>query len=669
MERNPILQALEKGEIEKAISFIEEEEFVSITSVKTQSDIFYAAARHGQESIIKLLLSKGCDINGVNSREQTALYSACHSKNIEVIRTLLQNGASINQPTKHGKTPLEAACIHRKGDVVEFLLQNGASLHIKTNQGYTPLSLAAFKNDSQICKLLLQQGASVDESIAGGLTPLMISAQKGHCDAARILLKAKANVDKKDEKGFTSLMLAAQWGHLQFVELLLPHIGSDCINATDNNGFCATMLATHKGHLNIVKLLLCHTNPDLLSIRKRTNILMLAVDGGHTYVVDYLLSIKHGRNLVNQLTCNGDCALHLAAQNGSYEITELLLKNGAMVDCYCGTGHLPLMLASYFGHASVVQLLIENDAQVDLPMARDGTCTALMIAIDQDHLEIVEILLKNGATLTEMAKRMAENKNDVSILEVLKTYEKKALSEEQIAARISPPNVFALQREEKKKDLSDANPDAGDKAEGTNVSSKQHNTVTDKSAVKKRKIAGEGEATATPCQHSHHSLSEDQNSKGVIDLPATGAAESRRFKSESACCPWPKDGSSGNAVSSPTTAACASGTAATEHPPGFTHSASAPGDLEHMSMSHYTLSDLQQLITNLPADHQKNINIINVAFYDQKTVHIKGSQTIGLNQVNIHNNRSKQPATPSSSGERQHSSSSSSDDNGDDNNT
>ncbi|GFO43529.1 hypothetical protein PoB_007003400 [Plakobranchus ocellatus] len=55
--------------------------------------------------------------------------------------------------------------------------------------------------------------------------------------------------------------------------------------------------------------------------------------------------------------------------------------------------------------------------------------------------------------------------------------------------------------------------------------------------------------------------------------------------------------------------------------------------------------------------------------YDQKTVHITGSQTIGLNQVNIHNSGSKQPATPSSSGERQHSSSSSSDDNGDDNNT
>jgi len=57
----------------------------------------------------------------------------------------------------------------------------------------------------------------------------------------------------------------------------------------------------------------------------------------------------------------------------------------------------PLMCASRNGHVEIVNLLVENGADIDFkdPM----NCTALYYAVSSEHVEIIEILLKHKANV------------------------------------------------------------------------------------------------------------------------------------------------------------------------------------------------------------------------------------------------------------------------------
>ncbi|XP_066596113.1 ankyrin repeat domain-containing protein 39-like [Prorops nasuta] len=88
----------------------------------------------------------------------------------------------------------------------------------------------------------------------------------------------------------------------------------------------------------------------------------------------------------------GYTALHYSARNGHYEISELLLKNGASVDvrtrCVLAT---PLQRAASQGHVKIVQLLLRHGASANLQDV-DG-CTALHRAIQAKLPAVCEILI------------------------------------------------------------------------------------------------------------------------------------------------------------------------------------------------------------------------------------------------------------------------------------
>ncbi|MEI2608037.1 MAG: ankyrin repeat domain-containing protein [Candidatus Promineifilaceae bacterium] len=138
---------------------------------------------------------------------------------------------------------------------------------------------------------------------------------------------------------------------------------------------------------------------------------------------------------VNSRTGEGDTALIIAARQGSLEIVELLLANGAdwslqgtseykmtaLMEAASG-GHvavgqtlldhgadihqgdrdgLPAMnYAAYYGRIEFVQMLIDNGADVNHRTTVTGweDNTALFYAIQQGHPDVEALLRANGAT-------------------------------------------------------------------------------------------------------------------------------------------------------------------------------------------------------------------------------------------------------------------------------
>ena len=111
----------------------------------------------------------------------------------------------------------------------------------------------------------------------------------------------------------------------------------------------------------------------------------------------------HGTSLAAQLdarqtTITQDTLLTWAARHGQAEAVRLLLEGGASVGAADSGGATALLLASEEGHVDVVHLLLtEGGASVD--QADENGETPLYAASWQGHLEVVRFLLTEGCLL------------------------------------------------------------------------------------------------------------------------------------------------------------------------------------------------------------------------------------------------------------------------------
>nr|XP_053649353.1 transient receptor potential channel pyrexia-like isoform X1 [Cherax quadricarinatus] len=98
----------------------------------------------------------------------------------------------------------------------------------------------------------------------------------------------------------------------------------------------------------------------------------------------------------------GFSALHLAAESGSEEVLQVLLKNGARVggswDWDCNEEFTPLMLAARRGCMGGVKLLLAAGANVNAGLNTSGE-TALHHAVRAASTDCVQILISAGATI------------------------------------------------------------------------------------------------------------------------------------------------------------------------------------------------------------------------------------------------------------------------------
>ena len=176
-----------------------------------------------------------------------------------------------------------------------------------------------------------------------------------------------------------------------------------CINSTkisesvgkDKNGDQVNLIhyAAEKGYFQIVKKLV-HSGieidspaPNLLSKTP----LRYASENDHFEVANLLL--ENGAN-VNCKDALKETPLHLASVNGHLEIAQLLLVYGANINSQSLEKETPLHLAARFGKKEIVKLLMDNGCNLNLKnsfgeTAEDG-------ASFRGFHEIAELISRKG---------------------------------------------------------------------------------------------------------------------------------------------------------------------------------------------------------------------------------------------------------------------------------
>jgi len=386
------------------------------------------ACRQGKLDIVKLLIQSGAKVNHRNKAGNTPLLEACSQSHVLVARFLLENGAKIDAPTETTlDSPLTWACTLGNTEVVEELLKQNADVEHRTKDGCTALMFACLAGHVKVAEKLLDSKAEINvESDSNKDSPLTFACWKGHSEVVDLLLNRNANIEHRTKEGFSPLMFAALGGHTvvatkllkknaqvnvpsgsnndipltsacwkghhDVVELLLSH--SSNIEHRTKDGCTPLMLAAREGHFPVARLLLEHGAQVNEPSGSENNIpLTLACWKGHTKVVELLL---HRGSDIEHRNKAGCTPLMLAAREGHYDTTKLLLETNAHVNVPSGSNDdTPLTLSCWKGHSTVVELLIEHKSDVD-HQTKTG-CTPLMEATREGHKKDAEILLNHGA--------------------------------------------------------------------------------------------------------------------------------------------------------------------------------------------------------------------------------------------------------------------------------
>ncbi|MDX1569566.1 MAG: ankyrin repeat domain-containing protein, partial [Xanthomonadales bacterium] len=173
------------------------------------------AAAEGNLGRVKLLLTRGMDIDFCDDQGCSALLRAAGGGHADVVSALLHAGADYRLASKNRTTPLGAAVLGGHLEVAKLLCDRGVDADQPQQYGITPLMLAAARWQPRMVVALIGYDADPNARDETECTPLMAAVQnalqaadiEAGVSTVKMLLKAGADVNAVNDEGQSALML------------------------------------------------------------------------------------------------------------------------------------------------------------------------------------------------------------------------------------------------------------------------------------------------------------------------------------------------------------------------------------------------------------------------------------------------------------------------------
>ncbi|MDR0608478.1 MAG: ankyrin repeat domain-containing protein [Planctomycetaceae bacterium] len=398
----------------------------------------------GQPEIVRLLLSHGANTNIklvwssesiLNDLISSGMVSG-RDKYIEIVNILLDHGIKPVSDKQDNPNPfkaqtccssiqvlplsllerLEAAGLSIEPELkkkmairwavkvkdyiqAEQLLLAGADPNdVKWGDVDAPLHVAIQTDDVEMVRLLVKYGAKVNKKLGYGDSSLYEAAGKGNIEIVKLLVEAGAYVNRKTDGG-TPLQAALYTGKTEIVDYLLEH-GADIESKTKrifgipvNASSTPIFNAIYLGDSEIIQKLI-DKGADIHVVGNGGNTLLhVAAEKGLTKWAKYFLD--HGLNIEAE-NWHQQRPLHLAAIKKHKEVVQLLLRHGASVKP--PPGIVPIIYAILLDRSDLLETALkENPAGINETHRHP---LPILAALEQGNHNIVEILMKYGASLT-----------------------------------------------------------------------------------------------------------------------------------------------------------------------------------------------------------------------------------------------------------------------------
>ena len=390
---------------------------------ETGSTPFLLAAKNGVEFVRLLHQNYNCDITSITDDGNNALMVAAEEDEPLVVEYLLERKLidksefncpeiNINDVNHNERSAFMLACCEGNVKVVDIFLTYYIRETQDGSRNYTPedengkcylipdnRKLKIDLEDDLECTVLHWIAHNFDDDIESyenilskihqkmdpgewnifgrktdwqGNTAMHTACKRGNIDVVSFFINQGllASIDSKNEYDQTPLMMAVNHNHYDIMKFLLEN-SSNLTEDEDQNSNTALHIAAREGFLDI-----CQTLVD--------------------YSADY-----HDKNQL------GETALHLAAKHGRITICEYLLSLNSMeIDVLDKTNKTPLMLAAEFGSYQVVQFLLKKGAKPYLVTAKEEVWRNLENNeknSKSQYLPIQQRIYKGGQNCLELA--------------------------------------------------------------------------------------------------------------------------------------------------------------------------------------------------------------------------------------------------------------------------
>ncbi|XP_057337474.1 ankyrin-1-like [Microplitis mediator] len=131
------------------------------------------------------------------------------------------------------------------------------------------------------------------------------------------------------------------------------------------------------------------------SIQEVTKLLIAASRDDFKCIQMYL--VNHGIHMNTIRNRNGDTLLHVAVQNRSIKVIELLLRCNFNINILNDLYKLPLDIAIENGYLDIVRMFLSKEIDINYHLQEKQSL--LYTAVEANKLEIVEIICQHGANI------------------------------------------------------------------------------------------------------------------------------------------------------------------------------------------------------------------------------------------------------------------------------
>jgi ankyrin repeat protein len=349
------------------------------------------AALNGHDAFVDFLLMQTNPMLRTTSGK-TALHLAALGGGVghEVLRRMLAHGYDGGAKDRMGRLALHYAALSGYEDGVVVLSEAGEPhLDVEDLENMRPVDLAASCGHQKLAERLLTQGALSGPQAEGISLPsisgtVLHRAAAGNCDEllGSLISAFGMNPSDHDLAFATPLHYAARYGSLAALKFLIES-GVDM--RADRTMFGATALheAAENGHQDCVMYLgsqLGRGEPWPVDWSSRTPLHVAAGRAGNVHVLRTMLELGCP---IDQQDGSGATALHFAAKSGDTAMADLLLNwppQKAQIDAETHFGSEALSYAAVGGHLEMVKLLIKNGANIH-KKNNDGQ-TPLLVAAE-----------------------------------------------------------------------------------------------------------------------------------------------------------------------------------------------------------------------------------------------------------------------------------------------
>lgn len=151
----------------------------------------HQAMQEGDLQAVKAILNNNPSlVQQPDERGFTPLVLATYHNQQSITKLLLDHGAQVDAQDANGNTALMGIAFKGFTDLANlFIDEYNADLNVRNNSGATALSFAAMFGQEEMARLLLAKGADASIADQNGYTPAKYAAMKGFPALAALLEK------------------------------------------------------------------------------------------------------------------------------------------------------------------------------------------------------------------------------------------------------------------------------------------------------------------------------------------------------------------------------------------------------------------------------------------------------------------------------------------------